>query len=144
MTDPVAAERLAAIRRKRSPANPPRAHAAKILTTGLSTSLVLTIVAYLAHSANVSAAESVRDAKRLEVSQILAAKLFRPGRVGQPAITTTVPTSVAPAVGGAPVPVVNVPVDVPVPVPATPAPKPVQQPVHPKPAKPASTSRSSK
>ena len=142
MTEPDAAERVAAIRSNRRAAHPPRAHAAKILTTGLSTSLVLTIVAYLAHSANVSAAETVREAKQLETSQILAAKLFRPGRVGQPTVTTTITTTVPPAVGGAPVPVVNVPV--PVPVAATPAPKPVQQPAHQKPAKPVSTSRSSK
>jgi hypothetical protein len=139
MTDPGAAERLAALRSTRSAPKVPHARAAKILTAGLSTSMVLGIVSYLAHSANIHAAAQARLEARQATSQIIADKI---AKVAKPDLTVPA-TSVPVAVGALPVavPAPHV-VVVPVPQPALPTTK---QPTTQQPStKPATTSRSSK
>ena len=144
MTDPSAAERLAALRSTRNAPKVSHAQAAKILTAGLSTSMVLGIVSYMAHSANVQEAAQTRAALRQANSQLVADKV---AKLLPAAPATTVPSSGGSSVpvGGAPVggaPVAPAPrvVVVPVPQPATPS---AGQAPH-APSKPATTSRSSK
>jgi hypothetical protein len=136
MTDPGAAERLAALRSTRSAPTVQHAQAAKVITAGLSTSMVLGIVSYMAHSANVHAAAQARLEARQATSQIIADKVAKPELIVP---TTSVPVAVGALPAAAPAPHVVV---VPVPQPAAPTTK---QPTAKQPsAKPATTSRSSK
>ncbi len=135
MTDPSAADRLAALRSTRQAPKVPHAHAAKILTAGLSTSMVLGIVSYMAHSANVQDAAQARAALRAANSRLVAEKVAKT----VPVAPTTLPTVGSTAVAGAPAAPAPRVVVVPVPQPATPSAAPPGAP-----SKPATTSRSSK
>lgn len=98
--------------------------------------MVLGLVSYMAHSANIAEAASAHEAQRLEFGQIIAAKLFQPLATLPVTVPTTVPAPVQP--GSAPPQLVTISVPVPVPVPAKPSTKRTTSP------KPASTTRSSK
>jgi hypothetical protein len=136
MTDPGAAERLAALRSTRNAPKVPHAQAARILTAGVSTSMVFGIVSYMAHSANVHAAAEARAARQQANSQVLAGKVVK--NVPPPAQPSVSPSTLVPA-GNVPVTSPRV-VVVPVPQPARPAARSAQG----APSQPASTSRSSK
>ena len=134
-TPDAAAERVAALRAARSGGSaaaaagsrPAHAQAAKILTAGVSTSLVLGIVAYMGHAAQVEAA---RERARVDAARQFDLAQAAPAAVGTPSTVAAVP---APVVIGSPAPVTPAPVpaqpqvvslQVPVPVPvAQPAPQ---------------------
>jgi hypothetical protein len=137
MTDPGAAERLAALRSTRNAPKVPHARAARILTAGVSTSMVLGLVSYMAHSANVEAAAAARAAAREATTKQLADKIARSAPI-TPAPTVTVGVAPVGPPPGAAAPTPHV-VVVPVPQPARPATQPATQQ-----SKPATTSRSSK
>jgi hypothetical protein len=140
MTDPSAAERLAALRSTRDAPKVHHAQAAKILTAGLSTSMVLGIVSYMAHSANVQEAAQARAARREANSQLVADKVAKAVAL-TPSTTATSSGGSIVAAGGAPVAPAPRVVVVPVPQPAKPSATPSGQQA---PSKPATTSRSSK
>ncbi len=96
MTDEGAAERVAALRGNRVPEFR-HAQAAKILTAGMSTSMVFGIIAYLGHSANEAQAAKDAATQRQLTSEALALQLARPVPTLAPA-----PTDPAPAVPGRP------------------------------------------
>jgi hypothetical protein len=133
MTDPGAADRLAALRPRPGATQTPHAQAAKIATAGISASLVLGIIAYLGHSATQQEAAEARAFQRLTLSEDLAAVIARPVMLAvpstpqsittQPVTTQPITTQPATTQAGQPAAPPVIVVAVPAPAPA-PAPRP--------------------